>query len=260
MTATVALIGGTGIDRWPGFQTDRAVEVETPFGPPSGHLLYGHVHGTQVVFLARHGPVHALPPHRINYRANIWALKSAGIRSVVAVAAVGGIARWLPPAQVAVPVDLVDYTHGRAHTYSDSQDEPLSHAEFTAPYSERIRRELLHAALSQGIDVAEGGVLAVTQGPRLETAAEIRRLQLDGCDMVGMTGMPEAALARELGLDYACLAVCVNWAAGLGGGDTIHTEIADSLEAGMNRVQRILSRVIPALRAQDPPGLFEPGV
>lgn len=256
MTTTVALVGGTGIDRWPGFRTDRTVELETPYGMPSGPLHYGWVHGSQVIFLARHGPGHAVPPHRINYRANMWALKHAGIRSVVGVAAVGGIARWLPPARVAVPVDLVDYTYGRFHTYSDDQHEPLSHVEFTEPYSESIRRELLHAALSQDIDVVDGGVLAVTQGPRLETAAEIRRLHRDGCDMVGMTGMPEAALARELGLDYACLAVCVNWAAGMGGNGSIHAEIGHSLEAGMSHVLRILSGAIPALCAQSVP---EPG-
>lgn len=249
MMATVALIGGTGIDRWPGFQTDRAVEAETPFGPPSSPLLHGRVHDTQVIFLARHGPAHALPPHRINYRANLWALRDAGVRSIVAVAAVGGIASWLPPAKVAVPADLVDYTYGRPHTYSDGQHEPLHHVEFTAPYSERVRKQLVHAARSEGIDVAEGGVLAVTQGPRLETAAEIRRLQRDGCDMVGMTGMPEAALACELGVDYACLAVCVNWAAGLGNAGGIHAEIGNSLETGMSHVLRILSRAVPALRA-----------
>lgn len=253
MTATVALIGGTGIDEWPGFQADDTLELETPYGVPSAPLLHGWVHGAQVIFLARHGHRHSLPPHRINYRANMWALKHAGIRSVVAVAAVGGIAPWMSPARVAIPADLVDYTYGRLHTYSDNQHEPLRHVEFTDPYSERIRGQLLQAARIQGIDAADGGVLAVTQGPRLETAAEIRRLRRDGCDMVGMTGMPEAALARELDLDYACLAVCVNWAAGVGNGGSIHAEIDHSLEAGMNGVLQILSRAVPALCALSPP-------
>lgn len=249
---TVALIGGTGLDHWDGFDVERSVDIETPYGAPSASLLYGRIHGIRLIFLARHGTAHTIPPHRINYRANMWALKQAGVRSVVAIAAVGGIAQWLPPAQVAVPSDLIDYTYGRSHTYSSDAADELRHIEFTAPYSERVRRELLHAALSQRIDVAEGGILAVTQGPRLETAAEVRRLQGDGCDMIGMTGMPEAALARELGMDYACLAVCVNWAAGLGHG-SIHGEIEKSVEQGIARVRQILSLALPALRAQDPP-------
>ena len=249
---TVALIGGTGLDHWRGLDVERSVEIATPYGAPSAALSYGRIHGVRLIFLARHGAAHSIPPHRINYRANMWALKQAGVRSVVAVAAVGGIAHWLPPAQVAVPSDLIDYTYGRSHTYSNDEGDELQHVEFTAPYSERVRRELLHAALSQRIDVAEGGVLAVTQGPRLETAAEVRRLQRDGCDMIGMTGMPEAALARELNIDYACLAFCVNWAAGFGRG-SIHGEIEKSVEQGIARVHQILSLAIPALRAQDPP-------
>lgn len=248
----VAVIGGTGMDRWPGLEIDRRGVVDTPYGAPSAPLLHGRIHGIHAVFLARHGEAHALAPHQVNYRANLWALKQAGVHSVVAVAAVGGIARWLPPAQVAVPADLIDYTYGRAQTFSDGDGAALRHIEFTAPYSERVRRELLHAALTQRIDIAEGGVLAVTQGPRLETAAEVRRLQRDGCDMVGMTGMPEAALARELDLDYACLAVSVNWAAGIGQG-SIHGEIEQSVERGMDGVRRILSRALPALQAQEPP-------
>jgi len=249
---TLAVIGGTGMNRWPGLEIDEQRVIDTPHGAPSAPLCIGRVHGVRAVFLARHGEGHAIPPHAINYRANLWALQQAGVRSIVAVAAVGGIAPWLPPGHVAVPVDLIDYTWGRAHSYSDGAGAPLRHVEFTAPYAERVRRELLHAALAQRIDVAEGGVMAVTQGPRLESAAEIRRIKRDGCDMVGMTGMPEAALARELGLDYACLAVSVNWAAGLGEG-SIHGEIEQSIEQGMARVRAVLAAALPALRAQDPP-------
>lgn len=249
----IAVIGGTGMDRWPGLEIERRGLVDTPYGNPSAPLLHGRIHGIHAIFLARHGEAHTVAPHQINYRANLWALKQAGVHSIVAVAAVGGIARWLPPAQVAVPADLIDYTYDRAHTFSGDAGAKLQHIEFTVPYSERVRRELLHAALSQRIDVADGGVLAVTQGPRLETASEVRRLQRDGCDMVGMTGMPEAALARELGVDYACLAVSVNWAAGIGQG-SIHGEIEESIERGMGSVRRILSRALPALQAQEPPG------
>lgn len=249
--ARLGVIGGTGMDRWPGLEIDRNEVIETPYGTPSAALQLGRIHGVHALFLARHGDSHAIPPHRVNYRANLWALQHCGVRSVIAIAAVGSMAQWLPPGQVAVPADLIDYTWGRDQTYSDSADAPLQHVEFTAPYSARIRRELLHAALSKRLDIAEGGVLGVTQGPRLETAAEVQRLQRDGCDMVGMTGMPEAALARELTLDYACLAVSVNWAAGLGQ-DDIHGEIEQSIERGMVKVQAVLAGALPALNAQDP--------
>jgi 5'-methylthioinosine phosphorylase len=248
--STVAVIGGTGMNVWPGFEARQRLAADTPYGPASCAPLLGRVYGIDAVFLARHGEGHRIAPHAINYRANLWALERAGVKSIVAVAAVGAIAPWLPPGGLAVPLDLIDYTWGRAHTYSDGVDTELRHVEFTEPYSERVRRELLHAALAARIDIAEGGVMGVTQGPRLESAAEIRRLKRDGCDMVGMTGMPEAALARELGLDYACLAVSVNWAAGIGAGD-IHAQIGRCLEEGMGKVRVILERALPALRARD---------
>ncbi|MDE0855651.1 MAG: S-methyl-5'-thioinosine phosphorylase [Nevskia sp.] len=248
--ASVAVIGGTGMNQWPGLEVQKQLQVETPYGAPSAPLLQGKVYGIQAIFLARHGEGHRIPPHGINYRANLWALKQAGVNAVVAIAAVGAIAPWLPPGAVAVPTDLIDYTYGREHTYSDGAHADLKHVEFTEPYSERVRRELLHGALDGGVDIAQSGVMGVTQGPRLESTAEIRRLKRDGCDMVGMTGMPEAGLARELELDYACLAVSVNWAAGLGSGD-IHGEIHQSIEAGMAKVRAILQRALPALRARD---------
>ena len=248
--ASVAVIGGTGMNEWPGLVVQKRLQIDTPYGAPSAPLLQGKVYGIQAVFLARHGEGHKLPPHGINYRANLWALKQAGVKTVVAIAAVGAIAPWLPPGAVAVPFDVIDYTYGREHTYSDGAAAELQHVEFTEPYSERARRELLHGAIAARVDIAEGGVMGVTQGPRLESAAEIKRLKRDGCDMVGMTGMPEAGLARELGLDYACLAVSVNWAAGLGSGD-IHGEIHQSIEAGMAKVRAVLERALPALRARD---------
>jgi 5'-deoxy-5'-methylthioadenosine phosphorylase len=247
---TVAVIGGTGMNQWPGLEVHKRLEPDTPFGKPSAPLLVGKVYGIEAAFLARHGEGHKLAPHLINYRANLWALRQAGIHSVVAIAAVGGIAPWFPPAAVAVPVDLIDYTYGREHTYCDGSSEELRHIEFSEPYAERVRRELIHAALAERIDVADGGVLGVTQGPRLESPSEIRRMKRDGCDMVGMTGMPEAALARELGIDYACLALSVNWGAGIGSGD-IHAEIHRSIADGMEKVRAILRRALPALRAAD---------
>ncbi|MDE2148409.1 MAG: S-methyl-5'-thioinosine phosphorylase [Gammaproteobacteria bacterium] len=249
---SVAVIGGTGLDRMPGLTVDRRLDIATPYGTPSAPLLEGRFAGSRVLFLARHGEQHAIPPHAVNYRANLSALRQAGARSVVAVCAVGGIAPWIGPAQLAVPADLIDYTWGRAHTCSDSAEVPLRHVEFTVPFAERVRRELLHAALAARVDIYDGGVIGVTQGPRLESAAEVRRLKRDGCDMIGMTAMPEAALACELGLEYAILAVSVNWAAGLGSAG-IHAEIETAVGEGIVRARMVLARALPALRAQEGP-------
>lgn len=241
----MAVIGGTGMNQWPGLEIERRIELGTPYGAPSAALLQGRIQGARAIFLARHGEGHKIPPHKINYRANLWALREAGVRSVVAIAAVGGIAPWFAPGEIAVPQDLIDYTYGREHTYSDgSVGSELHHVEFSEPYAPSLRAALLDSArLSQTPLVGEG-VLAVTQGPRLESVAEVRRLQRDGCDMVGMTGMPEAGLARELGLDYACLAVSVNWAAGVQGIGDIHAEIAQSIESGMSKVRAVLAQLL----------------
>jgi 5'-deoxy-5'-methylthioadenosine phosphorylase len=246
VTTSVAVIGGTGMNQWPGFEVKESRAVLTPYGKPSMPLLFGHVYGVDAVFLARHGEGHKLAPHAINYRANLWALHEVGVKSIVAISAVGGISANLPPAALAVPSDLVDYTWGREHSFCDGVEQPLKHAEFTDPYSARIRDALLRGAAAASIEIVDGGVMGVTQGPRLESRAEIRRMKQDGCDMVGMTGMPEAGLARELELDYASLAVSVNWAAGMGEGD-IHGEIARFIAEGMEKVRRVLANALPLL-------------
>lgn len=245
---SIAVIGGTGMNSWPGLDIEQRHEIATPYGAPSASLLEGRVYGTRAIFLARHGEGHKIPPHAINYRANLWALREAGVRKIVAIGAVGGIASWFAPGEIAVPDDILDYTWGREHTYSDGRPgSELHHCEMTQPYAPSLRRALLDAAQRAGVPVSGEGVHAVTQGPRLESAAEIRRLARDGADMVGMTGLPEAALARELELDYACLAVSVNWAAGVQGLGDIHAEIAQSIEAGMAKVRGVLAEALPAL-------------
>ncbi len=250
--SSIAVIGGTGMNRWPGLAVERGREVETPYGAPSAPLIEGTVYGVRALFLARHGEGHRFPPHAINYRANLWALKDLGVRSVVAIAAVGGIADWFAPGEVAIPDDVIDYTYGREHTYADGREgSALAHVDFTRPYAPRLRAALIDGARAAGVSPAGNGVLAVTQGPRLESPAEVRRLRRDGADMVGMTGMPEAALAAELGIDYACLAVSVNWAAGVMGLGDIHAEIERSIEDGMTKVRAILSHALPALAAAD---------
>lgn len=245
----IAVIGGTGMNSWPGLEVLARIYADTAYGKPSAPLLRGRVYGVEAIFLARHGEGHKLPPHAINYRANLQALAEVGVQRVIAIAAVGAIAPWFAPGEVAVPDDLIDHTWGREHSYSDGRPgSVLAHVEFTHPYTPALREALLAAAAAGGVQAAAQGVMAVTQGPRLETPAEIRALQREGSDMVGMTGMPEAALARELGLDYACLAVSVNWAAGLSpAGAGIHDEIHASIEAGMAKVRAILERALPGL-------------
>lgn len=244
-----AVIGGTGMNQWPGLVIDTRQVLHTPYGEASAPLLHGRVDGHAACFLARHGEGHKIPPHRINYRANLWALREAGVGEVVAIAAVGAIAPWFAPGEIALPADLIDYTHGREHTYSDgSPGAELHHVEFTTPYSPGLRAALREAAQNADVRLSGEGVMGVTQGPRLETPAEIARMRRDGCDMVGMTGMPEAALAAELGLDYACLAVSVNWGAGIGSGG-IHDEIAQSVASGMAKVHAVLAQLLAARAA-----------
>jgi 5'-methylthioadenosine phosphorylase len=210
----LAIIGGTGLSQLANLEIVRRQAVRTPYGEPSGALTFGTIHGREVVFLARHGYGHTIPPHKVNYRANIWALQQAKAQYVVSLASVGGIRSDLGPGTLAVPSQIIDYTWGRENTYFSGIDRSVVHIDFTHPYCETLRERLLRAAEMAGQPIFAGGVYAATQGPRLETAAEINRLERDGADMVGMTGMPEAALARELGLCYAALAIELNHAAG----------------------------------------------
>lgn len=240
----LAIIGGSGLDQLEGLLPDRRESVMTPYGEPSAALSHGRFGSHEVIFLARHGDHHQWPPHRINYRANIWALRQAGAKAIVAVAAVGGISPAMVPQRMVIPDQLIDYTWGRDSTFFDGPPTPVEHIDFTVPYSEPLRQRLLQAATRAGIKVLPHGVLGVTQGPRLESAAEIRRMARDGCDLVGMTALPEAALARELGLDYTTCAVIVNRAAGLGDGPITLAEIESHLAAGMMQVKRLLAAIL----------------
>ena len=237
----LAIIGGSGLSQLAGLDITHREAMDSPYGAPSAPLVFGRVGSQSVVFLARHGEGHTIAPHRINYRANIWALtQGAGAKRVIAVAAVGGIRPDLAPGVLVLPHQIIDYTWGRETTFHES---PVVHIDFTHPYDDALRRRLLEAA--QGVDqpIADGAVYAVCQGPRLETAAEIDRLERDGVQIVGMTGMPEAALARELGVPYAALAVVANWAAGRA--DSEQAISMDALEAvlatAMQRVCKVLA-------------------
>ena len=242
----LAVIGGSGLYNFPGLENAARHSVDTPYGPASGDVVVGTFAGKRVAFLARHGESHTLPPHRVNYRANVWALHSLGARRVIGVNAVGGIRADMGPRVIVVPDQLVDYTHGRYTSFCDVDGAEVKHIDFSEPYTGSLRQQLLAAARVAGIAVIDGGCYGATQGPRLETRAEIARMKRDGCDLVGMTGMPEAVLARELALEYACLALVANFAAGCGDEAEISIEeIFAHLAAATAEVPRLLAAMLP---------------
>jgi len=247
--ALLGIIGGSGLTRLKNLEITERHVMRTPYGEPSAPLVYGQLNGRTAVFLPRHGPGHTIPPHMVNYQANVWALKESGVSHVVAVAAVGAISAKFLPGELVFPDQIIDYTYSRAHTYFGDFQKQVTHVDFTYPYCEELRQVLIDAARRAGLKAAEHGTYAATQGPRFETVAEIRRLERDGADMVGMTGMPEAGLARELGLCYATTAVIANAAAGKAAGEISLRQIERNLESGMEKVRALLEQVIPLLNA-----------
>ncbi len=242
----LAVIGGSGLTQLASLEVTRREVVRTPYGDPSGTLVFGRIGVQEVVFLARHGHGHTIPPHRVNYRANIWALaKAAGAEGIISVASVGGIRTDLGPGALVVPHQIIDYTWGRPHSFFDGGDAPVVHVDFTEPYDRALRERLLCAADAVGYTLSGAAVYAATQGPRLETAAEIERLARDGADIVGMTGMPEAALARELEVPYAAICAVANWAAGRG--DSTHAISLDHIEVVLYETLGKVRRVIEHL-------------
>lgn len=242
----LAIIGGSGMTQLSCLEISHREIIRTPYGEPSGPLTFGKINNHEIVFLARHGHGHTIPPHLVNYRANLWALHSLMPTRIIAVASVGGIRADLTPGRMVIPDQIIDYTHSRKFTFFDETNKPVTHIDFTDPYCLTARKFLLDAAKQANEHVIDGGVYATTQGPRLETTAEINRLEGDGVDMVGMTGMPETALARELGLSYATLAVVANYAAGRG--TNRHAiplkEIYVVLEQAMIGVRNILEHLV----------------
>jgi 5'-deoxy-5'-methylthioadenosine phosphorylase len=248
---SLAVIGGTGTSSLAEFRERDRIQPETPFGTTSAPLSEGELAGHACLFLPRHGKPHRIAPHRINYRANIWALREAGVEQVLAINAVGGIQPMLVPGELVIPDQLVDYSYGREHTFYDGRGaglpaDALEHIDFTEPYDRDMRRLLVQLAGGQNVPHTAAGTLAVTQGPRLETAAEVQRLRGDGCDVVGMTGMPEAALARELGLRYASICVVVNPAAGLSDAPITLDSMRGALARGADQVARLLRAYLEA--------------
>jgi 5'-methylthioadenosine phosphorylase len=242
----LAIIGGSGLSQLASLEVTQRKVVRTPYGEPSGALTFGKLGSREVMFLARHGYGHTIAPHQVNYRANIWALKEQAVEGIISVASVGGIRREFGPGTLVLPDQIVDYTWGRRSTFFEGPGNPVTHIDFTEPYSTALRAKIVAAAGACGEALVARGVYAATQGPRLETVAEINRLERDGADMVGMTGMPEAALAREAGLEYAAIAVVANHAAGRG--ESAHgvelKRIEAVLEQTMGRVRRIIEQLV----------------
>jgi 5'-methylthioinosine phosphorylase len=247
MSSMLAIIGGSGLTALKGLKITRQQMQQTPYGELSGPLTLGTLNKKEVVFLPRHGNPHIIPPHKINYRANIWALKENGINNIIAVNAVGGITREMYPGRLVIPSQIIDYTSGRKHTYFEDEINEVTHIDFTRPYNESLRQYLIKASHEIKLNCHDGGTYGATQGPRLETAAEIKRLEQDGCDLVGMTGMPEAALARELELNYTSICLVANWAAGKSD-DIITMDIIEkNLHDGINNVCKLLEATIPLI-------------
>jgi 5'-methylthioinosine phosphorylase len=236
----LAIIGGSGLSQFAELDIVEEFNIQTPYGDCSSALVSARIGDRPIIFLPRHGGAHRLPPHMINYRANIWALKQIGATRVLAINAVGGIHHSMGPGTFVVPDQIIDYTYGRENSFNFLLDNYINHIDFTYPYCQTMRQELIASLLDAGLPLQQMGVYGCTQGPRLETAAEILRLQRDGCDLVGMTAMPEAALARELGLDYAALCLVVNWAAGVAAEELDMSEILKTLQQGMDDIKKTI--------------------
>ena len=240
----IAIIGGTGVTSMPGMTVHHREMVKTPYGSPSCPLIHGELQGVDVIFLARHGRRHTIPPHLVNYRANIKALHEIGVTHTIALAAVGGISDDCVDRAIVIPDQIIDYTYGRAHTFHSGTRDKFDHIDFTEPYAPSVREQLLVAAKQAGVPHIPTGVYGATQGPRLETAAEIQRMERDGCTIVGMTGMPEASLARELGIEYACCAMVVNRAAGKSNTGISFSDIEANVRGSVESVQKVLAEAV----------------
>ncbi len=245
----LGIIGGSGLEQFPEMENAVSLDVDTRWGSPSGPLLKGQLGGVAAVFLSRHGETHGIAPHLVNYRANIAALQAQGVDAIVAINVVGSIDPEMCPGDFVVPRQIIDYTSGRDSSFYDGREQPLQHIDFSYPYTESVRQKIIDSAIAQELNLHSHGVYGVTQGPRLETAAEIERMARDGCDIVGMTAMPEAVLARELSIPYACLALVVNPAAGLTDSEVSMAEIEKIMAQKMQQVRRLLPEIARAFRS-----------
>lgn len=242
MADLYAVIGGSGLytlDEQ--FQIESSEKLQTPYGNTSAELQIGLWQGHRVAFLSRHGASHQVPPHKINYRANLWALQSIGVSHIIAANAVGGIDSRYGPLALGLPDQIIDYTSNREHSFFDGESGEVGHVDFTQPYSQALREVIMRAARKNHNDLIDGGTYGCTNGPRLETAAEVKKLKMDGCSIVGMTGMPEAALARELDIEYASIVLVVNWCAGIEDKAITMEEITAVLKQGVDNIRQLVS-------------------
>jgi len=245
--AAIAIIGGTGFSRLEGLIVQRREMVKTPYGVPSCPLVYGELNGVSVVFLSRHGNRQSIPAHMVNYCANVWALHSVGVERIVATGVVGAIDDACNVGDIVVPDQIIDYTADRSGSYERGHVEGFHQIDFSYPFNDALRQELIRGRDRAGVSLIDHGTYGTVSGPRLETVAEVRRMEQDGCSVVGMSCMPEAALARELALDYAFCAVTVNLAAGKGDGVINVTVWKDVIESGMASVQQLLNATVSSL-------------
>lgn len=245
--AKLAIIGGTGLTRLDDLTVERREMVKTPYGAPSCPLVFGKLNGVDVVFLSRHGNRQTIPAHMVNYCANVWALQSVGVEQVIAVGVVGAIDDECSVGDIVIPDQIIDYTAGRTGSFDIDDYNTFKQIDFSYPYDDALRQALIQAGKSAGISVVDHGTYGASSGPRLETVAEIKRMERDGCSIVGMSGMPEAALARELSLEYACCAVAVNPAAGKGDGVLDADNWKSAIASGMVSAQSLLNAAIPTL-------------
>ena len=253
----LAIIGGSGLTTLSSLDVSHREVVRTPYGEPSGAVVFGQIAGQPAMFLPRHGYGHTIAPHMVNYRANLWALHHHKATGIISVASVGGIRSDLQPGEIVLPNQIIDYTWGRKSTFFEGNGTPVTHVDFTEPYDADLRQRIVKAAAALGIEIKVGGVYAATQGPRLETAAEINRFERDGADLVGMTGMPEAVLARELGMPYAAINVIANHAAGRGSSaNGIHFDSLEHvLQEAMGRVRAIIEKLVGSPNGVPPMGI-----
>lgn len=244
----IAVVGGTGVNLRRRLDGGKRRQLTTPYGEAG--VTVGGLAGREVAFMARHGPGHSVPPHRVNYRANMWALRNLGVRRVVGTAAVGALDAALVPGTVVLVDQFLDFTSGRPSTFYDGGEQGVVHVDVTDPYCPQVRAVALDAAAGAGLDARDGGVYVCTQGPRFETAAEVRAYRMLGGDVVGMTGLPEVVLARELGLCYATVAVVTNLAAGLGEEPPSHEEVLEVQARSTDRLVDLLMRLVADLPAE----------
>ena len=249
----LGIIGGSGLYEVPGFIHLKEESISTPYGEPSARYIIAGPEdgaGPQVVFLPRHGAKHSIPPHKVNYRANVWGMRSLGVERIVGVNAVGAIDPGFPPGSIVLPDQAIDFTNGaRESTFYDGQD--VVHIDFTDPYCPEMREVIMRAAQAEGVFlVSTGAVYVCTNGPRLESRAEIEFFRRAGGHIVGMTGMPEAALARELQVCYAAVSVITNFAAGVSAGKLTTTEVVETMAKSTAAVMTLLKKAFSMMPEQ----------